>query len=124
MNRTRFALAATFVFGAFLRFAHLDFGFPGAYHPDEWRAAIEVDACAKGRPAERRYRHPPLQKNLACLLAPTARRFVAGEHQGWTVPVFSLRLVSAAAGALAPLFVYLVARRSARLFSTRCSRRR
>jgi hypothetical protein len=111
MNRNHFALAATLVFGALLRFAHLDFGFPGSYHPDEWRAAIEVDACSKGRPAERRYRHPPLQKNLACLVAPSVRRLLPGEHTGWTVPVFSLRLVSAAAGSLAPLFVYLVTRR-------------
>lgn len=109
----RAAVLAFIVLGAaHLRFVDVDFGLPSRYHPDELRASEQVARLVRGEIRLASYKHPPLLKSLAWLGTGIAQRVSPVPSRRLRLRArLALRLVSAAAGTLTVIAVFLLARR-------------
>ena len=106
-----FILAVSLILGAYLRFRHLDFGFPEAYHPDEARKAIILrKMSAKSTWDPDYFLHPSLLLYLSKI---TSRIFYALNIYADNNQLRNLlagRFVSATAGSAAIGVGYLILR--------------
>ena len=104
-------LALILVAGGALRFYGLDFGLPSGFHPDEFnktRQVLAMDSLGDLNP--RRFYHPSFLLYGTFLLSKALTLF--GPLEGRTELVLVAgRAVSAAAGTLSILLLYLLARR-------------
>jgi 4-amino-4-deoxy-L-arabinose transferase-like glycosyltransferase len=110
---TRVGLWSILALGLMLRLAHVDFGLPAAYHPDEPRGASETRAWLSGDFRLERYQHPPLFKNIAFVGLKVWQRVVQGEVPDTATVTLGMRLVSVLAGTLGVWAVFELAARFA-----------
>lgn len=96
--------------GLWLRLAHIGFGLPANFHPDEINATAETMGFLAGRAELHKYQHPPLIKNLA--FVGLRLHGLVGHGPRPPAPetvTLALRLVSALAGAATIYVLFLVA---------------